>query len=552
MKMSGRAAIMMVVLLTAALHGGAQTAAQTPAGRGAAQVPASITGRVTDGERGLLGVTLSLIVAERGGPMGVVASARTDSEGHYRFESISPGRYQVYPYAPAHFTDQRGGNMLQGAKIINVLAGESVEDVDFRLTKGGVITGRVTDSDGQPVIGEQISIVLAERRDGPPEVPLSMFQRVLTDDRGIYRAYGLTPGRYRVSAGVGGGTSRYGGAGRYYQRTFHPNVTVEENAAIIEVSAGSETERVDIRMGRSFKTFRAAGRIVNAETGQAVVGVRAAIARVEESGRGPTGYATSQPTDARGEFAIDGLVPGRYVAMLAPTQVEGYSEPTRFEVASADVRGIEVLVRQGTTVSGTVQIEGVGDRATLARLLEQVRIYGFADSGSGTGAPSPPIMARASGGTFTLSGVRPGRLRLNIDADFRILTVSRIELNGADVTRDAITVAAGSHVTGVNVVLVYGSATVRGQVAVAGGGLPPNTRVAVFARRVGGDAPFTRQTEVDARGRFQLEGLAAGAYEFQAQVFGPGPQQFRSQPQQVFVVAGSEQQISFTLEPVAQ
>ena len=74
-----------------------------------------------------------------------------------------------------------------------------------------------------------------------------------TDDRGVYRAFGLPPGKYKVSVGEsdrGTKSSR-----EYFKETFYPSVTDAAKATVIEVTEGSVTNDVDIVMGRPVATF---------------------------------------------------------------------------------------------------------------------------------------------------------------------------------------------------------------------------------------------------------------------------------------------------------
>jgi hypothetical protein len=64
----------------------------------------------------------------------------------------------------------------------------------------------------------------------------------MTDDRGIYRIYGVAPGRYRVSAGVSDDDTypsiRTGRVS--YRRTYYPDAPDAADAKIVEVTAGGE------------------------------------------------------------------------------------------------------------------------------------------------------------------------------------------------------------------------------------------------------------------------------------------------------------------------
>jgi len=108
---------------------------------------------------------------------------------------------------------------------------ENVENINFALARGGVITGKVTDADGRPVIQQQVFIFLAadfEQRRGEQLSPqLFAVGGAPTDDRGIYRVFGLMPGRYKVAAGRSENTfSGSISTGRLnYTQVFHPDAT---------------------------------------------------------------------------------------------------------------------------------------------------------------------------------------------------------------------------------------------------------------------------------------------------------------------------------------
>ena len=85
--------------------------------------------------------------------------ATTDQDGFYRIANVPPGNYEVSPaapaFVPADIKQPRGKTVLVGED-------ENVENINFALVRGGVITGRVTDADGRPVIQQQVNIFRAE------------------------------------------------------------------------------------------------------------------------------------------------------------------------------------------------------------------------------------------------------------------------------------------------------------------------------------------------------------------------------------------------------
>ncbi|HEV7892317.1 MAG TPA: carboxypeptidase-like regulatory domain-containing protein [Pyrinomonadaceae bacterium] len=535
---AARAAFALTLLLTLSA---AQALAQKEA-------PASVAGRVREGERGVAGITVVVMSADPSLRFKPAGRARTDAEGRYRITGVPPGKYVITPMAPAYVL--LDVTNFPPGKPLTLSAGDSVEDTDFRVLRGGVITGRVTDSDGNPIVSEPVSVTPA---DSTPEQQRSRFfaadQRDLaTDDRGVYRVYGIQPGRYRVSVGNDGRTLRAPGA-KYYRRTFHPSATEESQAKVVEVTLGGEVENVDITLGPPEKTFRVSGRFVFADTNQPAQVSTFGYGLLDPALGRPRGEYMGGSANARGEFQAAGLAPGRYrlFAYPGPTEsVEWYSDAATFEITDSDVSGVVVKLHRGSTVSGVVAIEGVRDRAAAARMLTGVRVYGAVsrrgeEEEGGPGGFLRPV-AVGPDGSFQVTGVRPGRLRLDVNTSgVKGLAFSRVEAGGVE-QRDGITIAEGTQVSGVRVVLVYGTATLRGQVGVASGGaLPQGARMFVIARRVGGpESRFSKGGEADARGHFQIEGLPAGDYEVQARSFGPNSPPLMSEPARVSVNEGGD------------
>jgi len=215
-------------------------------------------------------------------------------------------------------------------------------------------------------------------------------------------------------------------------------------------------------------------------------------------------------------------------------------------VSDSDVSDIQIKLRRGAVISGTVTIEGTPDPVVL-QAMTRVDILATADPGSvssynrRSGSPGPD-------GSFRINGVTPGKVNLRLYNLPKGVSLLRIERAGADVT-NGFEVGVGEQVTGVQVLLSYGSSTIRGTVAIEGGILPPGSRVMVGVRRVGSSTNL-RTVEVDVRGRFVIEGLADGDYGLALTVYPvPASLQGRSLPSQTVTVSnGSEQEVTMILD----
>jgi hypothetical protein len=383
-----------------------------------------------------------------------------------------------------------------------------------------------------------------------------------TDDRGVYRVYGLSAGKYKVSVGdaADSGMVRIGFGGGVYARTFHPDVAEESRAAVIELTAGGEATDVDIKLGRASKSYTATGRIVDADTGKPLANLQYGHGAVfgQQTNIGSFGYTTNRSNN-NGEFRIEGLTPGRFAAFVVATeQVDFYSEPAVFEIRDADVSGLEIKVRPGSSISGIAMIEGLNDADPGAKLKLELRA--FVRSVDLT-PPSLSTIPINPDGTFRITGLRPGKVLLSLGGmpppkGFRLL---RVERDGATL-REGVEVGAGETVSGVRVVIGYGTGVLRGEIRIEGGQLTPNMRLRVVARRLDADGPMTASAAMDARGRFSVEGLLPGEYEVAVSLMivtppspgiPPPPSQIPPRTlakQNVTVSNGAETQVTLTVD----
>ncbi|HEV8202774.1 MAG TPA: carboxypeptidase regulatory-like domain-containing protein, partial [Pyrinomonadaceae bacterium] len=315
----------------------------------------SISGRVTLKAKGAEGVVVVLRKSEQMNPFETMRKATTDQDGFYRIADVAPGNYEVQPSAPAlvptDLKESRGEPVLVGED-------EDVENINFSLVRGGVITGKVTDADGRPVIQQQVNIFRVEvfEQQGQQRQIFSAGAGQ-TDDRGIYRVFGLMPGRYKVGAGRGEDqfTPGFSSVRSTYKQVFHPDVSDPAKATVIEVGEGTEAKDVDITLGRSLQTYAVAGRLVD-EKGLPVPNIRLGLQR---STAQRTEYVNALlTTNSQGDFVAEGLIPGKYGVYLFPNQGSGMRvDSTTFDIIDQDLSGLTFKLIQGASLSGVVVFE---------------------------------------------------------------------------------------------------------------------------------------------------------------------------------------------------
>lgn len=539
--------ILLLLMVPAALP--MVISAQTPV-----KANGTVSGRVAIGDRGVAGVEVLLMANNSTGLVMIVngslgssqsppQTATTDADGRYRLTGIAPGSYRVTAYAPSYVTPGESSAPYNAGKSVTVAEGEAIENIDFTLIPGGVITGKVVDADNRPVVAERLSAFRLDERGKRINTQMPGLSQWETDDRGVYRLFGLEPGRYLIAAGAaaGDGLARFSGSGGYYRRTFHPDAVEEAQAKVIEVSGGATVEGVDIRLARATKGFTVAGRVIDGDTGQPVPGVMI-LYNVSKGGLASSGISSSM-TNSRGEFQLEGLTPNSYQASALNMQAsELYSEPVNFEVTGGDVAGVEIKMYRGASISGQAVVEGATDPAVMAGLSKiQLMARTTGDErqmivGPGNNAAINPD------GSFRIGGVRPGRVQLNA-ALYRApkgFSLLRIEHNGVEA--QTLEVSAGDNLSGVRVVFAYGTAKLAGRVEIKNGTLPPGVRLMVLPAREGAARGLAgmMQVMVDSRMQFTIEGLSPGTYKLRLLPTGQ-PVKLPSVEQMVTVTGGGEQ-----------
>src|SRR6266511_258239 len=135
------------------------------------------------------------ILVEKVGDKGMsgLRIGNADDEGAFKATGLGPGSYTISTIVPGYvvaMTDSERNHHHPG------------ENVTINLVKGGVITGRVTDAYGEPMVGVGVKAVKVRDLEGGRKYPGdgADWNTRLTDDRGVYRLYGLAPGVYVVGA----------------------------------------------------------------------------------------------------------------------------------------------------------------------------------------------------------------------------------------------------------------------------------------------------------------------------------------------------------------
>ncbi|MFN7944175.1 MAG: carboxypeptidase regulatory-like domain-containing protein [Blastocatellia bacterium] len=487
-----------------------------------AAVSKSITGRVINDEGQPVAnatVSVGLVGANRRANNTL---AMTDAEGNFKAEVPASGLYQVFAFAPA-YVPEPGEDAFSG-RLCH--AGESVT---VRLIRGGVITGRVLNQAGEPLCGVPVQAHRVRDAAGRTELIAQGGNSDITDDRGIYRIYGLLPGAYLVSAGDSGQgyLNPYSTAGRIY----YPSA-VRDNAAEISVQAGAETTGIDIRW-RNERGSVVSGMVKSADGGEPAGNLWSQIVLTSATTGSREAAANVMPGAPAG-FALYGVSDGEY-EIFATAQVREQflmSPPRRITVSGRDVSGLELLLLPMASVAGKVTLESLPPdsrdnvcKGSGAAQLSDLLI-GLERQQSDRPALEtfytlrPQRESPNEQGEFSFNNLLPGRwqLRAQILSECCYLkSVARSETKASaanNLNREPLTLRSGEKLTGLSVVVAEGAAQVKGKVIAAGTKLPSRVRVFLIpaAKEAADDLLRYAEAKADSDGAFSFSSLAPGRY----------------------------------------
>jgi hypothetical protein len=484
----------------------------------------------------------------------------TDEGGNFRFEGLDPGLYEVFASLPGFVNET---DMMTGRSPGPYRPGDNVT---VRLVKGGVVTGTVTDQQGQPLASLSVRAVRVRDLDGgQPANPFPATSEDRTDDRGVYRIYGLRPGLYVVYAGGYTGAPFAFAAGYGDVATFYPSGT-RDTAAEVAVRAGQEVGGLDIRM-RDDPGRRVSGTVESSTGafGEMAVGVNLTYASTAMT----AATAFLNPNNAGDRtFYMEGVADGEYDLQVTVSGRDGLtlaSAPQRVSVRGADVTGLRLTLTPLASASGTVRFEPAAEAGRPApEACKAVRATQLPQETLITASPAAPTRAKPgsvfsriavpqlatpdAAGAFTVRALEAGRYRLSVRLFDEALYVRSIQTPArapatpprraagaqrtpaaaasAAVSRDVFDVKAGQRFDGLLVRVAEGAASFAGSVTAAetaAGAPPPFSQLRVHLvpqeRERAEDTLHYYEAPVSGDGTFSFKHLAPGRYLVVARPF---------------------------------
>jgi hypothetical protein len=495
----------------------------------------AITGRVVadDGE-GLANMAVSLYVV--GARSGSPRTTATDENGNFRFSDLDQHEYTIsvadsrgYVRAPPTEAERQRPRYYRIG-----------DDVKVTMIRGGVITGRVTNANGEPVIAVAVNAVRVRDAEGAPARSGYPSRPRFTDDRGVYRIYGLTPGTYVVAANRRDSVFRPGSTPYDDELpAYHPAATTRAESTEIKVGAGVEITGIDIRYSGA-RGHNISG-VVSGGKGL-VARPAVSVGLFSAQGESSANSAYVRPGDENRGFAFYGLPDGEYIVTARSSgNDQGLAAaPARIKLSGADIAGIELKLDPLGSVSGRVVIDGLRNSCDAKRKisLERFSIVLMRDD---VPADTPYFLRYSSAsnqgvgenGSFTINGVEPGHYWIVARSPEEYLYVKAITAYAATPARrdaaraanpagsggfsqNGFTFRLGEKMTGVTVTFAEGAARLRGKVVPENDGarLPSRLRLHLVPAdpKADGDVLRYAETIVRSEGVFALNNVTPGKY----------------------------------------
>jgi hypothetical protein len=444
-----------------------------------------------------------------------IPPATTDRAGKFVVPDLEPGAYRVAVTLNGYVKQEYGQRSFTGqGTSLTLSAGEILKDLVIRITRAGNISGRISDENGQPASGVPVQVLkVAYNANGT-----RLFQQTgtaRTNDRGEYRLYWMTPGRYYLTAGTPAGPAPGAGPGGApspnetpdpYTFTYYPGTTDLSRATVIDVKAGADMP-MDFTVPRT-RLFNVSGRVVGADNSAIApqVGISLAFLRLE----GGSGFVVlSQSYDrSTGVYTLRNVVPGSYAVQA---NAGATSARAAIEVTNADVN-VDLILSGGVNIAGKATVAGGGaipsgpGNQTVVQLRPIMKGVSHW-VGAVPGAPVTP-----ADGTFRMDRVLPGEYRVVAGAPGHYVKELRYE--NADVLNSTVEVSAGrSGDPTIEVVLSPGVAQIDGIVTDDKNQPLMGAQAVLIPDKNRHRTELFKAATTDQSGRFNMRDVAPGDYK---------------------------------------
>lgn len=512
--------------------------------------PGNISGTVTrpGGTEPLPGATVVLNPSDLS-QTSRVRSVISEDDGRFTIQNVEPGDYRLQAQSTQYGRAAYGQRRPDGpGAILTIAAGQRRSDLKISMVPTGTIAGNITGLSGEPLAYASVKALKLAYQDG--KRTLATVQTTTTDDRGEYRLFWLTTGKYVVVAeprsdAINSATlnlptrpgeqsstnvllrtllvqSQFPDGFNLVNRiledgtireeswmpTYFPGTTDRTQAISVDVPGGFTVNGINIAIGPS-PVQKIRGRVAGSNSV-----ARVTLARESQ----PTAlrtYSTGLST-IDGSFEFSGVIPGPY--SLTALDASGLrSRPVSVLVGERDVEGISLALEPPITVTVRVTVEGdsqdspdalAGFSGTLQADLDLV--------------PRPlawnistQIARRADGNVLVFPNAVPGDYQLGISQGLIRDNMKRLYVkslrSGRDDALNTAHVSSDSNVF--DLVLTTQTGSVEGVATGRAGDPAANATVVLVPTNARKRTAFYKILVTGADGKFRFQEIPPGDYK---------------------------------------
>ena len=364
-----------------ALPPGANQVAQQPLPPGTATLEGIVT--VLGTGEPIPGASVEIRMTECGRTGGQSMTTTSGPDGKFSIKQVRAGNWCIGAakaggaFAPVEF--QQRGYKSRGLAVA-VADDKQITDIKLVMPRTGSISGRVYDSDGEPMAHARVQAMEAFYESGQKR--LYTLNAVQANDLGEFSLFWLPPGEYYLSAvpedplrqsvmfsvtppGMGGHRSdamppvvsrKNLPDGSFTEEVYAPvyfgGGPDAQRAQKIAVGPGTSNTIELSFSGARTRAFHIRGRVINGVTGQPAEGAQI---RMYPRNWTATAVVPYSRVGKDGTFDIGGIAPGSY-ALYASSSTRDPNVALPQGAQNNSVEQLQQLINQGLNVGGTIPI----------------------------------------------------------------------------------------------------------------------------------------------------------------------------------------------------
>ena len=510
----------------------------------------------------------------------------TDADGRFAFTRLAAGRYSLTVSKPAHvsatYGQLRPGSGRPGTPI-QLTNGQRFE-ARLQLPRGGAITGTVLDEHAEATPGIPVRAMRYVMQGG--QRTLQSAGAGTTDDRGVFRIFGLQPGDYVVCATprvtIGPDRERLqmeieamrraaesvaqrdptearSLADRIasmqaqandeeqpsgYAPVCFPGTPTPANAGAVTLGVAQERGGVDFQL-QLVPLARIEGTVMN-PGGAAVQNLQVSL--MEAGDVPPVDVRTARPTPD-GRFTLSGVPPGQYTLVAratlgtspqartagqppAPPRPATAVEPGRLwsmmdiSIDGRNLTNVMLSLQPGMTMSGQIVFDGTAQPPPADLTRTRVNLMSLHVAAGPMRELASNVNGRVdAAGRFTISNIVPGKYRLSGSSGANDWFIESAVVAGQDTQDFPIEIRPNQNVTGASITFTDRQTEFTGAVVNERNEPVSAYTIVVYpadSRYWTGQSRRIQTNRPGTDGRFTFRNLPPGEYRL-ATVFDPEP-----------------------------